>query len=242
MIVTGTAAVLGASDGEPPLDVEPNALLGELGVFGGRRRRTVVATSPVIAIAGAGASSSVRWRRARIGAHVASLAARRLAERVQPIPATERVEGIVGSCCTRCARSIASSSRSSRDPFHWSRCEPATFAARRPPDSVVERPVPTSTTSITSPWVCVGRGGAGERPLGTAGFIVSADDPAEAEIAIRNRRRLPGGSGRATPAGAGRLVGQARGLEDTSPPSSSPTIARCARCSTRPRRRGSGPT
>jgi CRP-like cAMP-binding protein len=89
VIVSGTAAVLGGRKDEPPLALEPGALLGELGVlFGGRRRRTVVTTSPLVAISGSRTELEHALEDERIGSHVANIAAQRIAEHVPPIPAT----------------------------------------------------------------------------------------------------------------------------------------------------------
>src|SRR5262245_19961170 len=89
VIVSGTAEVVRSCDEEARLALEPGALLGELGVlFGGRRRRTVVATSPVVAITGTRSELERALSDERIGTHVANVAAQRLAERVQPICAT----------------------------------------------------------------------------------------------------------------------------------------------------------
>jgi CRP-like cAMP-binding protein len=211
VIVTGTAEVLGASDDEHPLRVEPNALLGELGVlFGGHRRRTVVATSPVIAIAGTRSELERALEDPRIGAHVASLAARRLAERVQPIPATTSkglrvllhpLRPIDRQLYIEALGSL--SLESLRTRF---------FAARRPPDSVVERLINIDYIDHVA-WVCVEPDGARERPLGIARFIVSAGDAAEAEIAIGIVDAYQGrGLGRLLVGTVG-CVGQARGLE-----------------------------
>src|SRR5262245_20516347 len=169
VIVTGTAEVVGSSDDEPPLALEPGALLGELGVlFGGQRRRTVVATSPVVAITGTRSELERALADERIGAHVANVAARRLAERAQPIPATTSKGLRVLLHPLRPAdRKLyldalgSLSIESLRTRF---------FAARRPPDSVVERLINIDYIDHVA-WVAVEPDGASERPFGTARFI-----------------------------------------------------------------------
>jgi acetyltransferase len=179
VILTGTAAVLGGSDDEPPLDVEPGALIGELGVLvGGFRRRTVVATSPVIAITGTRVELERALEDARIGAHVASVAARRLAERVQPVPATTSKGLRVVLHPQRPAdrelyvEALGSLSvEALRTRF---------FAARRPPDAVVERLTHIDYIDHVA-WVADDADGL---PAGIGRFIVSAEDSAKAEIAL----------------------------------------------------------
>jgi CRP-like cAMP-binding protein len=209
VILCGTAVVLGATEDEPRLDVEPNALLGELGVlFGGRRRRTVVASSPVIAIAGTRIELERALEDERIGAHVASVAARRLAERVAPIPAvTAKGLRVVLHPLRPADRALylealgSLSIDSLRTRF---------FAARRPPDAVIERLIHIDYIDHVA-WVAEPAGGG--PALGIARFIVSARDPAEAEIALAIGDASQGqGLGRLL-VGALGCVAQVRGLE-----------------------------
>jgi protein lysine acetyltransferase len=209
VILSGTAVVLGATEDEPRLDVEPNALLGELGVlFGGRRRRTVVASSPVVAIAGTRIELERALEDERIGAHVASFAARRLAERLTPIPAvTAKGLRVVLHPLRPADRQLylealgSLSIESLRTRF---------FAARRPPDAVIERLIHIDYIDHVA-WVAEPAGGG--PTLGIARFIVSAHDPSEAEVAIAIGDACQGkGLGRLL-VGALGCVAQTRGLE-----------------------------
>jgi len=181
VILSGTAAVLGSSADELAIDVEPNALIGELGVlFGGTRRRTVVARSPVIAIAGTRSELERALEDERIGSHVASVAARRLAERVEPIPATTSKGLRVLLHPQRPAdrelylNALGSMSLESlRTRF---------FAARRPPDAVVERLLHIDYIDHVA-WVAVAEGEGG-RQLGIGRYVVSAIDATKAELAV----------------------------------------------------------
>jgi protein lysine acetyltransferase len=211
VVLSGEAFVQGASADEPPLAVEHGALLGELGVlFGGRRRRTVVAASPVIAISGTRDELERALGDERIGAHVASVAARRLAERVQPILATTS-KGLRVALHPQLpahralyAEAFGSLSLESlRTRF---------FAPRRPPQAVLERLLHIDYVDHVA-WVAEQPADRGGRPLGIARFIVSADDPGNAEIAISIVDAYQGrGLGRLLVGTLG-CVAQTRGLE-----------------------------
>ena len=182
VIVSGTAAVLGSSQEEPALPLDPGSLLGELGVlFGGRRRRTVVATSPLIAISGSRNELERALGDERIGAHVANIAAQRIAEHVPPIPATTSkglrvvLQPQLPSHRDLYMNALGSLSQEAlRTRF---------FAARLPPDAVLERLFHIDYIDHVA-WVASESADPDARALGIARFIVSADDPTKAEIAI----------------------------------------------------------
>jgi len=181
VILGGTAAVSGAVEDEPALGVEPGALLGELGVlFGGRRRRTVVATSPIVSIAGTRAELERALQIDAIGAHVASVAARRLAERVEPLVATTSkgvrvlLRPLLPADRPQYLAALGSMSLEAiRTRF---------FAARRPPDAVVARLIDIDYVDHVA-WLALGADGA-RQPLGVCRLVVAADDPRSAEIAV----------------------------------------------------------
>jgi GNAT superfamily N-acetyltransferase len=187
VILSGTAAVLGGSEDEPPLDVELGSLIGELGVlFGGRRRRTVVATTPVTSITGTRVELERALEDARIGAHVASVAARRLAETVSPVPATTSKGLRVVLHPQRPAdRELYIEALGS---LSLEALRTRFFAARRPPEAVVERLMHIDYIDHVG-WVADDAGGL---PMGMGRFIVSADDSAEAEIAFGIRDAYQG--------------------------------------------------
>jgi RimJ/RimL family protein N-acetyltransferase len=87
------------------------------------------------------------------------------------------------------------------------------FAAHRPPDAVVERLINIDYIDHVA-WVALEpRDAGGALPLGIARFIVAADDPAQAEIAIGIVDAYQGrGLGRLLVGTLG-CVAQARGLE-----------------------------
>jgi CRP-like cAMP-binding protein len=182
VVLSGTAAVLGASEDEPPLGVVAGALLGELGVlFGGRRRRTVVATSPVVSIAGTRAELERALQVEAIGSHVASVAARRLAERVEPVPATTSkglrvlLRPLLPADRPRYLDALGKLSLETlRKRF---------FVAYRPPDSIVKRLIDIDYVDHVA-WVAVDPAGPGAGPLGVCRLIVAANDPSAAEIAV----------------------------------------------------------
>jgi CRP-like cAMP-binding protein len=138
VILSGTAAVVGGTKDEPALPLEPGELLGELGVlFSGHRRRTVVATSPVVAISGTRGELERALEDERIGAHVANVSGQRLAEHVPPIPAiTSKGLRVVLQPQLPAHRELylqalgSLSKEALRTRF---------FAARIPPDAVIER-------------------------------------------------------------------------------------------------------
>jgi len=159
VILSGSAAVLDGSEDEPALPVEPNALIGELGVlFGGRRRRTVVATSPVLAIAGTRAELERALEDERVGAHVASVAAQRLAERVEPIPAvtSKGLRVLLHPQLPEDRELYLDALGSLSIESLWTRF----FAARRPPDAVVERLLHIDYIDHVA-WVAVEEGAGG---------------------------------------------------------------------------------
>jgi CRP-like cAMP-binding protein len=210
VIVSGAAAVAGGSPGEPALAVEPGSLLGELGVlFGGRRRRTVVATSPVIAISGSRSELEIALEDERIGSHVANVAAQRIAEHVAPIPATT----------SKGLRVVLHPQLPAHRKLYFETLESLSkdalrmrfFAARRPPDAVLERLLHIDYIDHVA-WVASDSAAPGAHPYGIARFIVSGADPTKAEIAIMIIDACQGrGLGRLLVGTLG-CIGQQRGL------------------------------
>ena len=209
VILAGAAAVLGGKD-EPALAVERGALLGELGVlFGGHRRRTVVATSPVTAISGTRSELERALADERIGSHVASISAQRIAEHVPPISATTSkrlrvwLQPQLPAHRELYLQALGSLSKEAlRTRF---------FAAHLPPDAVIERLLHIDYIDHVA-WVASESAAPDARPLGIARFIVSGDDPAKAEIAISIIDACQGkGLGRLLVGTLG-CVAQARGL------------------------------
>lgn len=210
VIVTGSAAVLGGAKDEPALALEPGALLGELGVlFGGHRRRTVVATSPVTAVSGTRSELERALADERIGAHVANISAQRIAEHVPPISATTSkglrvwLQPQLPAHRELYLAALGSLSKEAlRTRF---------FAAHRPPDVVIERLLHLDYIDHVA-WVASESPAPGARALGIARFIVSEVDPAKAEIAITIIDAYQGqGLGRLLVGTLG-CVAQARGL------------------------------
>jgi CRP-like cAMP-binding protein len=181
VVLGGTAAVLGAVDDEPSLSVGPGTLLGELGVlFSGRRRRTVVATSPLIGVAGTRAELERALQVEAIGAHVASVAARRLAERIDPLPATTSkglpvlLRPLLPSDRPRYLEALGNLSLETlRTRF---------FAPRKPPDAVVARLIDIDYIDHVA-WLALDPADP-RQPLGICRMIVAAEDPRSAEIAV----------------------------------------------------------
>lgn len=179
VILEGSAAVSDLLTVDTELEVGPGALLGELGVlFEGRRRRTVVARTPVVAVAGTREELEQGLQVEAVGSHVASVAARRLAERVEPIPATT-------------AKGLAVILRpllpTDRQIYHdalgklsLGSLKKRFFVARRPPDTVLERLIHIDYIDHVA-WVAIDSEG---RALGICRLIVQADDPGVAEIAL----------------------------------------------------------
>ena len=210
VIVAGSAAVLGGSPDEPAIALEPGALLGELGVlFGGQRRRTVVAASAVTAISGTRSELERALEDERIGSHVANISAQRIAEHVPPIPATTSkgmrvwLQPQLPAHRELYLSALGSLSKDAlRTRF---------FAARLPPDAVIERLLHIDYIDHVA-WVACESADPGARALGIARFIVSAEDPRKAEIAITIIDACQGhGMGRLL-VGALGCVAQARGL------------------------------
>ena len=210
VIVAGSAAVLGGSPDEPALALEPGALLGELGVlFGGHRRRTVVAASAVTAISGTRSELERALEDERIGSHVASISAQRIAEHVPPIMATTSkgmrvwLQPQLPAHRELYLSALGSLSKDAlRTRF---------FAARLPPDTVIERLCHIDYIDHVA-WVACESPEPGARALGIARFIVSADDPRKAEIAITIIDACQGqGLGRLLVGTLG-CIAQARGL------------------------------
>jgi CRP-like cAMP-binding protein len=182
VVLYGSAAVLGASDVEPPLPLGPGALLGELGIlFGGRRRRTIVATSPVVSIAGTRTELERALQIEAVGSHVASVAARRLAETVEPLPATTAKGARV------LLRPLLPGDRKlyveALGSLSMETLRRRFFLAHRPPDAVVDRLLEIDYIDHVA-WVAVDPAGDHVPPLGVGRLIVSARDPDEAEFAV----------------------------------------------------------
>jgi GNAT superfamily N-acetyltransferase len=145
----------------------------------------------------------------RIGSHVASISAQRIAEHVPPIAATtskglrvwlqpqlpahrDLYRELIGSL----------SKESLRTRF---------FAAHKPPDAVLERLLHIDYIDHVA-WVASESPAPDARPLGIARFIVAAEDPARAEIAITIIDDCQGkGLGRLL-VGAMGCIAEARGL------------------------------
>lgn len=179
VILEGSATVLGVFDDEPPLAVGAGEVLGELGVlFEGRRRRTVTATSPTVAVAGTRPELEAALQIEAIGSHVANVAARRLAEAIEPIPArTSRGLSVAIRPLLPTDRRfyVDALGHASLDTLRK-----RFFAARMPPAAVIERLIHIDYVDHVA-WVAVDSAGRG---LGVARLVVEAEDPGLAEIAL----------------------------------------------------------
>lgn len=181
VLIEGSARVIGTFGDTASLAVGPGALLGELGLlFEGRRRRTVVASSPTTAIVGTRPELEAAQQVEEIGAHIASVAGRRLAEGVEPIPATT-AKGL-----DVLLRPLLPSDRASYFEL-FGRASVDTlykrfFVARRPPDAVIERLLHIDYVDHFA-WVAI-TADAPHRPVGIFRLIVDKDDPSAAEVAL----------------------------------------------------------
>jgi CRP-like cAMP-binding protein len=181
VVLAGTAAVLGASDDERSLSVGPGALLGELGIlFSGRRRRTVVASTPVVAVAGTRAELERALQVESVGSHVASVVARRLAEAVEPLRVTT-AKGL-----RILLRPLLPADRAlyleAFGTLSLDALRTRFFAARKPPDAVIERLIAIDYIDHVA-WVALDPDHP-STPLGISRLVVSAEDPRSAEFAV----------------------------------------------------------
>jgi RimJ/RimL family protein N-acetyltransferase len=169
--------------GESALPLGPGDLLGELGLLHrGRWRRTILATSPVAAAAGTRGELERALVDEAVGAHVASVAARRLAERVKPVRAVTPaglalwLRPLLPADRPQYLAALGALSRETlRRRF---------FRSARPPDAVIERLIEIDYVDHVA-WVAVGEPGAEpDRPLGVCRLITDAEDPKSAEVAI----------------------------------------------------------
>lgn len=192
VVLEGTATVQGATRDEEPLWVGPGALLGELGVlFGGRRRRTILATSPVVAVAGTRSELERALQVDAVGSHVASVVARRLAEAVEPLAATT-AKGL-----QVLLRPLLPADRplylEAFGKLSIDTLRTRFFAARPPPDAVIERLIAIDYIDHVA-WVAIDPADP-RSPFGIARLVVSQADAGSAELAVlvfeaRQRRGL----------------------------------------------------
>lgn len=181
VIVDGSAKVIGTFGDEVSLSVGAGSVLGELGLlFEGRRRRTVVATAATRAIVGTRSELEAAQQVDEIGSHVASVAGRRLAERVEPIPATTPKGFDV------LLRPLLPTDRASYlDLFGRVSIETLYkrfFTARRPPDAVIERLLHIDYVDHFA-WVAIDAADP-QSPAGIFRLVVEKDEPGAAEIAL----------------------------------------------------------
>ena len=183
VVVRGRAEVCAEAAHELALPLGPGALLGELGLLhGGRRRRTIRATSPLVAVAGTREELEHALVDEAVGAHVASVAARRLAERVRPVRATTRyglgvqLRPLLPADRAHYLEALGTFSRESlRRRF---------FGASRPPAAVIERLTHIDYVDHVA-WVAV-REDAGKprQRLGVCRLVAEDGDPESAELAV----------------------------------------------------------
>lgn len=182
VILHGQAEVVGTFGDNPGLAVEPGALLGELGVlFSGRRRRTVVATSSVIAITGTRAELEQAQQVEEIGNHVASIAGKRLAERVEPLEVT------TGKGFTTVVRPLLPEDRDMYlelfGQVSLQTLYRRFFIARKPADSVIERLLYIDYIDHFA-WVAIDPSAPAEPLIGIFRLVVEVDDSSAAEVAF----------------------------------------------------------
>jgi len=179
VLLEGNAAVEGVFEANELLTVGPGSLLGELGLlFERRRRRNIVALTPLTVIEGTREELEASLLVDEIGEHVANVAAHRLAEAVRPVAgATHQGRPVVLRPLLASDRALY---RESLGSISLETLRRRFFTPRPPADAVVERLIHIDHVDHVA-WICLTPEG---RVLGFLRFVVQGDEPGVADIAI----------------------------------------------------------